>query len=57
MFFFNVYHKEDPCVSVIMATYNRSSYLHRSIASFINQTYKAASSSWWTMGARMTRSM
>ncbi len=36
----SVYHSENPFVSVIMATYNRSGYLPRSILSFINQTYK-----------------
>lgn len=35
----NVYTSTNPCVSVIMATYNRSGYLHRSISSFLNQTY------------------
>jgi len=37
---FDAYRSENPLVSVIMATYNRSNYLHRSISSFINQTYK-----------------
>lgn len=36
----DIYRSENPYVSVIMATYNRSDYLDRSILSFINQTYK-----------------
>jgi glycosyltransferase involved in cell wall biosynthesis len=37
---FNVYHAGNPCVSVIMPTYNRADYLQRSISSYINQVYK-----------------
>ncbi len=37
---FNVYHSGNPCVSVIMPTYNRAAYLNRSISSFVKQTYK-----------------
>ena len=36
----DIYQSSNPCVSVIMATYNRSQYLKRSIPSFINQAYK-----------------
>ncbi len=36
---FDIYQSANPCVSVIMATYNRSEYLSRSISSFINQIY------------------
>lgn len=36
----DIYQQSNPCVSVIMTTYNRSQYLDRSIQSFINQTYK-----------------
>lgn len=36
----NVYRSDNPCVSVIMPTYNRSAYLRRSIPSFIQQTYQ-----------------
>lgn len=36
----DIYHSENPAISVIMATYNRSGYLNRSITSFLNQTYK-----------------
>ncbi|HWC55157.1 MAG TPA: glycosyltransferase family 2 protein [Chitinophagaceae bacterium] len=36
----DIYRSGNPCVSVIMATYNRANYLDRSIPSFINQTYK-----------------
>ncbi len=35
-----IYLQGNPCVSVIMATYNRAAYLSRSIPSFINQTYQ-----------------
>ena len=37
----DIYYTSNPNVSVIMATYNRSQYLDRSITSFINQTYKS----------------
>lgn len=37
-----VYKSDTPLVSIIMATYNRVEYLHRSIDSFFNQTYKNA---------------
>ena len=36
---FDIYPSSNPCVSVIMPTYNRAQYLSRSIPSFINQTY------------------
>ena len=36
---FNVFPAGNPCVSVIMPTYNRAGYLNRSINSFINQEY------------------
>ncbi len=37
----DIYTHENPCVSVIMATYNRAEYLSRSIPSFISQTYRS----------------
>lgn len=35
-----IYREFEPIVSVILPTYNRSSYLERSVNSVINQTYK-----------------
>lgn len=36
----DIYHTKNPCVSVIMVTYNRAGYLSRSITSYLNQTYR-----------------
>lgn len=36
----DIYHTKNPCVSVIMVTYNRSGYLGRSISSYLSQSYK-----------------
>ncbi|MBS1747812.1 MAG: glycosyltransferase family 2 protein [Bacteroidetes bacterium] len=36
----DIYKGENPIVSVIMVTYNRSAYLSRSIPSFLEQTYR-----------------
>ena len=38
---YDIYPSSNPCVSVIMPTYNRAEYLSRSISSFINQSYKS----------------
>ena len=38
----DLYTNNNPVVSVIMATFNRATLLHRSISSFINQTFKNA---------------
>ena len=37
---FDIYPSSNPCVSVILPTYNRAQYLVRSISSFIDQTFK-----------------
>lgn len=34
-----LYRKGNPTVTVIMATYNRATYLHRSISSYLDQTF------------------
>ncbi|HMR91077.1 MAG TPA: glycosyltransferase family A protein [Chitinophagaceae bacterium] len=39
---FDLYAAANPQVSVIMATYDRGAYLHRSIDSFLRQTYRDA---------------
>ena len=39
---FELYDAANPQVSVILTTYNRSAYLHRSIDSFLQQTYRDA---------------
>lgn len=38
----DIYIKENPRVTIILATYNRLDFLPRSIDSFLNQTYKKA---------------